>query len=118
MLTVVMPTRNRPRHCAGQLRFLRDNRLAHPILVLDSSDPGSAEIVRAACVGVAEYRHFRPDLRLVDKLVGVIETIRTPFVILTPDDDIAFPHAIEAALAHLDRNEDYVAAQGYTLDLA
>jgi hypothetical protein len=35
--------------------------------------------------------------------------------VLLPDDDILFPHAIEAALGHLQLHPDHVAAHGYSL---
>ncbi len=112
-LTVILPTHNRPRHCAAQLRFFKDCGLRHDIVVADSSNQEEAEAVRAACVGVADYRRFDPQAH--DKLLTTIRSAGTPFVVMTPDDDITFPHAIDAALDYLTRNSDYVVAHGYTL---
>jgi hypothetical protein len=50
-----------------------------------------------------------------EKFLATIEAMATPFVVMVPDDDVTFPHAISAALAHLDKNPDYVAAHGYVL---
>ncbi len=112
-LTVILPTHNRPRHCAAQLRFFKECGLRHDIVVADSSNQEEAEAVRAACVGIADYRRFDPQAR--DKLLTTVRSADTPFVVMTPDDDIAFPHAIDAALHYLTRNPDYVVAHGYTL---
>jgi glycosyltransferase domain-containing protein len=111
-LTVVIPTNNRPLHCAALLRFFKGCGLQHAILVIDSSDQNKAEAVRAACTGIAEYRWFDPN---VNKLLRVRDAIDTPFVAMVPDDDITFPHGIDAALDYLARNPDYVVAHGYTL---
>jgi glycosyltransferase domain-containing protein len=114
-LTVILPTRNRARHCTALLRFFRDCRLAHPIVVADSSDPPDAQAIRDACAGIAEYRHFDPAIEVFEKFLATLRKIETPFVVTAPDDDVTFPHAIDAALAHLQRNRDFVAAHGYVL---
>lgn len=112
-LTLVMPTYNRPNYCAAQLRFFRDCGLAHRIVVVDSSNSPAAEKVRAICSGIAEYRYCNSSLG--DKLLSAVRAIDSPFVVMIPDDDVTFPHAIEAALAHLVRRPDFAVAHGYTL---
>jgi glycosyltransferase domain-containing protein len=114
-LTVILPTRNRPHHCAAQLRFFRDCGLAHPMVVADSSDPADAQAVRDASAGIAQFRHFDPSIGVIEKFMAVLRTIDTPFVVTAPDDDVTFPHAIDAALAHLQDNPDFTAAHGYVL---
>src|SRR6202035_2522611 len=37
------------------------------------------------------------------------------YLVMTPDDDVTFPHAIDASLAYLEDHPDYTAAQGYVL---
>jgi glycosyltransferase domain-containing protein len=118
LLTAVLPTHNRHRQCASQLRFLRENGFDDPIIVLDSSDEEQAAAVRAACTDVAEYRHFPATFRLVEKLVSAVGTIETPYVILIPDDDIILPHAIARALDVLQQRPDYIATHGYFLSFA
>jgi glycosyltransferase domain-containing protein len=112
-LTVLIPTYNRPEHCAALLRFFRDCGLPHAIVVLDSSSSPAAERVRAACVSIAEYRQFEPTFN--NKSLSVLRTIDTPFVVMVPDDDVTFPHAIDAALDHLIHHPGFAMAQGYTL---
>jgi len=112
-LTLILPTHNRPRHAAAQLRFFKACGLRHHIVVADSSDPAEAEAMRAACTGIADYRRFDPVAP--DKLLTTVRSVQTPFVVMAPDDDIAFPHAIDAALEYLARHPDHVAAHGYTL---
>jgi glycosyltransferase domain-containing protein len=117
-LTVILPTRNRPRYCAAQLRFFRDCGLAHPIVVADSSDPADAAAVRDACAGIAQYRHFDPSIGFAERFLTVLRAIETPFVVTAPDDDVTFPHAIDDCLAHLQQHSDFVAAHGYVLCFA
>lgn len=115
-LTIVIPTRNRARHCHALLRFLGDMSCRHPIIVADSSDHDEASAVQVACEGFAEYRQFAPDIRLRDKLEEVGKSVATRYVLPTPDDDIVLPHAIDAALYHLDGSPDFVVASGYVLN--
>ena len=114
-LTVVLPTRNRPRQCAAQLRLLHHTHFGHPIVVADSSDPSAAATVRDACVGVASYRGFSPTTSVTDKFLATLRGVDTPFVVTAPDDDVTLPHGIATALAFLEQNLDYVAAHGYVL---
>ena len=115
MLTALLPTRNRHAQCGQQLRLLSANRFPYRIVVLDASDDGHAADVRAACTDVAQYRHFGRRYRMADKLAAAVNDVDTPFVILIPDDDIILPHAIEAEIAFLNDNPDFVAAHGYFL---
>ena len=113
MLTALVPTRNRPLHCARQLHFLRENKFTHRIIVLDASEPENSEQVRRSCSGVAEFRHFGQEFRMADKLAAAVVDVRTPYVILIPDDDIVLPHAIADAMSFLDNHADFVVAHGY-----
>lgn len=115
-LTALLPTRDRPAECERQLRFLRGNRFAHRIIVLDASAPVHAELVRSACSGIAEYRHFGPEYRMADKLAAAIGDVATPYVVLIPDDDVLLPEAIADAMAFLDDHHDFVVAHGYFID--
>jgi glycosyltransferase domain-containing protein len=112
-LTVVMPTYNRPEHCAAQLRFLKSCDLRHAVIVADSSDPAPAARVRSACAGIANYRHYGSDI--IDKFLSAVRAVDTVFAVLVPDDDVTFPHAIDGALTFLRQHPDYAAAHGYTL---
>ena len=116
LLTIVIPTRNRPSHCAAMVRFLRKRAVSHRIVVVDSSDAIEAQTLRAVC-GDIEIRSFPPDTGPTDKFIAALEAISSPYAVMIPDDDITLPHAIDACLAHLVANPDAVAAQGYTIDL-
>jgi len=117
-LTVLIPTRNRLPFLSAQLRFFKECGLRHPIRVIDSSNPQMVAQTRAACCNTAEYQRVDPELRLVEKLLKILDLVETPFVVLAADDDVTFPHAIDSALTYLQSNPDYVAAQGYVLQFA
>ncbi len=114
-LTVVLLTRNRPQQAIAQLRLFKKIELPYPVVIVDSSDPAQAAIVRSAAAEGVTYRYLAPEIGLYQKLAGVSDLVDTPFVLTVPDKKITFPHSIDPLLAHLRRHADYVAAAGYVL---
>jgi glycosyltransferase domain-containing protein len=114
-LTIVILSRNRPRHCIALARFLRELRVTHPILIADSSDPASAEVILAQHGGLADYMFIDAGTNVGDKISRAAEAVASPYIVMLPDDDVTFPHSIDASLAYLQEHADYVAAHGYTL---
>lgn len=117
-LTIVVPTRNRARLATALVRFLRDNGVTHNIIVADSSEGETAEAVHSGCSPYAEVVAFDPRTTISSKLIRALEKVPTEHVVMLPDDDLTFPHAIEASYRYLLDHPDFVAAQGYVLDLA
>jgi glycosyltransferase domain-containing protein len=113
-LTIILPTHNRPELAKAQLRFLEASAVRHPVIVADSSDVIDKEL-RKACTGRVQYRRFKPTANLGPKLAAVARSVTTRYVATLPDDDVSFPHTIDACLDYLQRHPDYVAAQGYVL---
>ena len=116
MLTIIIPTRNRPNHCAAIIRFLTNQGTPHRIVVADSSDPAEAELLRTACPRETVIHSFPTEIGPADKYMAAIDLVDTPFAVLVPDDDITFPHALDRCLAYLIAHPDSMAAHGYILD--
>jgi glycosyltransferase domain-containing protein len=114
-LTAVIPAHNRIGPCIALVRFLHSCGFEHRIIVADSSTPERAAALRAGISGLAEYRSFDYRIAQYPKLAQIARSVETPHIVLLPDDDILFPHAIEAALSHLKQNPTHVAAHGYSL---
>lgn len=113
LVTVVLPTRNRPGNIAGQLRLFAKSNLN--VIVADSSDADHAGQIRAAAGSGVKYLSYPPEIKFFDKLADVIAKVEAPFVVLVSDRKITFPHAIESAFAFLQNHENYVSAQGYVI---
>jgi glycosyltransferase domain-containing protein len=114
-LTAVIPAHNRVGPCIALVRFLHSCRFDHRIIVADTSTPKRAAALRTGLSGLAEYQSFDHRIAQYAKLAQIARTVDTPYIVLLPDDDILFPHAIEAALLHLKENPTHVAAHGYSL---
>ena len=61
------------------------------------------------------FRPFQPGVTVFDKLADVLPSIKTPYVLVTPDRKIDLPYAVKAALDHLRHNGDCAAALGYVI---
>jgi glycosyltransferase domain-containing protein len=113
-LTIILPTHNRVDLCKAQVRFLQRWGVRHRVIVADSSDLAD-DGLRQACTGLVEYRRFDPKMPPGIKFAQVARSIATPYVATMTDDDINFPHAIDACLDYLQCNPAAVVAQGYVL---
>ena len=114
-LTAVIPAHNRGRECLALLRYLQACGFAHPVVVADSSQTDCSSALRSAIAEPARYRYFGAQIGQYEKLARIAQSVTTPYIVVLPDDDIAFPHAIESALTFLRKNQDYVGAHGYSL---
>lgn len=115
LLTAVIPAHNRVRECLALLRYLRLCDFPHPVVVADSSRSDGSSALQSAIGDLARYQYFGSRIGQYAKLAQIAQNVDTPYIVLMPDDDIAFPHAIEAALTFLRHHEDCVAAHGYSL---
>jgi glycosyltransferase domain-containing protein len=110
-LTIVLPTRNRAHNLPGQLQLLA--RMAHPLVVADSSDEEQRAQIRAMADGAIAYQTYPATLTLFHKLARVAAGIDTPYVLLVSDRKITLAHAIERLLGHMIEHPGHVAAAGY-----
>ena len=115
-LTLVVPTHNRADQCAGLLQFLHSNDVSHRLFVANSSEPSQADALSDALGGSVDLRRYASEMPVAEKYLTAVKAVETEFVCLIPDDDITFPHAIDACLAYLQTNRDAVAAIGYVVD--
>ena len=113
-LTIILPTFDRPALCRAQVQFLRRTKFRHRVIVADSSEQPDPELLRA-CRGLIEHRRFDVATSPSEKVAAVARSVATPYVAVVTDDNISFPHAIDACLAFLQDNPDHVVAQGYVL---
>ena len=116
LLTLIIPTRNRPRFLERALEYYGRQRLRCPVLVVDSSDE---RLERAAASAPSmgngvevRWREAPPRTSLTDKLAQVAGMIETPYVVIGSDDDFFVPQALAQAVTFLEAHQDYSAAHG------
>lgn len=73
-------------------------------------DAGAKHINHKFAV-TTQYLH-RPDAVLEDRILELISLVRTPYLLLSPDDDFFLPNGISECIKFLEANQDYSSAQG------
>lgn len=123
MLTVVIPTRNRPDFLARLLHYYAQTRCPYPIVVGDSSDPAPLDQTRAV-IGRLEgtlrivhrqyptYKGYPSDLGMTETLSDLLQRVETKYVVFVADDDLVIPGAMEEAVGFLELHGDYSAVHG------
>ena len=117
MISLVIPTYNRPRFLGRLLLYYKQVKLPHKITVADSSDPknidANAELV-ADAKDVLEIDHlvYSSKAPFNAKLIQVLEAIDTKYAAFCGDDDFITLRGIEQATGYLEAHDDYSIASG------
>ena len=117
MITLVIPTRNRPHFLLRALSYYSDCRFGHPIVIADSSDEEHlrrGEFALKSIAGRLSVAHevFPSDTPVLAKLSGVLDEVETPYVVLGSDDDFFVPEALGQAVRFLETHADFGLAHG------
>lgn len=117
-ITCLVPTHRRPAFLRRLLRFYRECPPGFGFVIVDSSEAAvadeNARVVDEAVTAGLQVAHRRIGLDFVGKLAQALGEVRSPFVMLVADDDVLFPAACHRCADFLERNPDYVSAQGRT----
>jgi len=113
MITLVIPTYNRPNDLRRLLEFQRSLDQIF-IIVLDGSSENIGVINSQVCLLFknVEYFKFPSSMHLGLRLAQGLKLVKTPFVAFCGDDDFIFPTAALECAAFLQRNNDFAAAIG------
>lgn len=110
MLSILIPTLDRPAFLARTLRYLREQGFHGPVLVGDGSmNVGGLK----ACT---EYNGTWLDCRGITQqatLGKLADAVDTPYAVYCGDDDFLIPASLAACCAALDKQSDYQSARGH-----
>lgn len=116
MLTVMVPTINRPDFLIRLLRYYEACRFPYTLAIGDSSDEERARptrVVLAELEGKLKINYFScPELNDAQTIRFLIERLETPYAVFVADDDFLVPEGLAAAARFLDDHPDYAAAHG------
>ena len=104
-LTLVITTHNRNSYLARTLDYLSEYK--YPIIIADSS---SAPYNREIAKGI-QYL-YTPEKKYTEKLFNALNRVKTPYVLLYPDDDFLIVNAVESFVTFMDEHPDYSSVQG------
>jgi glycosyltransferase domain-containing protein len=113
MLTIVIPTYNRPNELRRLLEFQRSSA-SISIIVLDGSTENIGLINSQVCHSFkcVEHYKFPSSMHLGLRLSAGLKMVKTPFVAFCGDDDFLFPAAAVECAAFLQNNDGFAAAIG------
>ncbi|HUT23517.1 MAG TPA: TIGR00180 family glycosyltransferase [Sumerlaeia bacterium] len=122
MLTLVIPTRNRPQWLRRLLLYYRREKLSVPILVADSSRDEEARANRDAVRQASEtlrigYQANDAEIPFCEKAVRAVESADSEFLVFCADDDFLIPSGMTACAEFLKNHPDYSLAHGRSVTL-
>jgi len=105
--TIIIPTFNRPNYLKRILEFYQNDNIN--IKIFDSSiNRFDSEMLLKSNI---EYIHL-PNMKPLDKVLYALKSTKTQYMVFCADDDFIFVDAIIKCCNFLDKNSDYVCAQG------
>lgn len=123
LLTMIIPTRNRPQFLTRLLDYYASLDCRYQILIGDSSDGNfQTEIKRLEQIYSsrlrASFNYYPHDPTLgpgeeITKFVAkLLEQVETPYFVFHPDDELFVPRTLEKCVHFLENNSDYHLAHG------
>lgn len=115
VLTLLVPTYNRPAELTRLLAFLSGAGCQFPVLVLDGSKLPAVQTLNRRTVeqhATAAYRSYPSELHLGLRIADGLRQVTTPYCAICPDDDIVFPRGLAACASFLEEHDDHAAAIG------
>ena len=121
MLSITIPTKNRPSFLLQKLQYYSNVRFSGHILIGDSSDEEIAlsteksidEFSRQLNVVYCKY----PELGEAQTTQKLLELISTPYAVWSGDDDFLVPQGLDECVRFLEANQEYNAVHGKGLSL-
>lgn len=116
MLTLIIPTFNRPQHLKRALSFYNEKKLKYRIIIADSSNEkisfNNRQTVSLFPQLLISFYTFDPSVSHRQKVASIISYVDTSYVLMGAEDDFFIPESIELCLKFLISNNSYSAAQG------
>lgn len=117
VLTLVIPTRNRPASLEGVLRYLADFSRNVQVCIADGSWPEHQERNEAAVAALSSrldinYRSFDPEIGLFDRLHQFLQSLDAEIIVMGSDDDFPVIPTMQRCTKQLLQTPDASTALG------
>ncbi len=116
MITIVIPTKNRPDFLIRLLNYYAQTGYQHWLSIGDSSDPFHCERIKEAVKrfeGQLKIQYsYLPNYSIAQSIYRLNQDIQTPYAVLIADDDLLIPNGIEKCITFLEKSNEYHAAHG------
>ena len=117
LCTLIIPTYNAPHYLKRILTFYSRYGPEFKIIVGDSSlDKNKKEnkkIISSFTELEIEYRdEYKTETNPHNKFADLVKQVKTKYVVFCAEDDFVLPNGIKRAIEFLEKNKDFVIAQG------
>ena len=117
MISLIIPTFNRPHFLGRLLRYYRELNFPHMIVVADASFAPACQANQNVVASLRDvlnigYELWRPDIHPYSKIAQALEMVNSKYAVICGDDDFIVPRAIEQCVCFLEANPDYSVAHG------
>lgn len=119
LLTIVVPTRNRPSFLLRLLTYYHSLHLDCTLLIADSSERDDLNKTRRIVNLLGSnlkvvYRSYDSDIDIYEKILDSLESVATPYTGFGADDDFFIPSTLEQGVQFLEKHHDYSVVHGYS----
>jgi len=124
LVSVIVPTNNRPQYLARLLKYYQDCRLSHAIVVADGSTGAALRENQKLVVshhGTLHIYHqcYRSNAHssrgLYQRITKALRATDSKYAVICADDDFIVPNALDQCAKFLDAHPDYSIAHGHLL---
>jgi len=119
MITLCIPTKNRPGFVARLLQYYAQTGYRHQVLIGDSSDLTHAEATRRIAEsfqdGLQVQYASQPGWNVIQCLEALSRRATTPYCTWVSDDDFLCTRGLDRCVAFLEDHPDYAAAHGLAM---
>ena len=107
-LTIIIPTYNRKNFIRRSFNYWKSSGIN--FIIRDSSPKINSEL--------KNYKNYiyKKDEQFFEKIYNTIKEVKTKYALIVADDDIVFPETIYECLIYLNKNSNFVSAQGAFMD--
>jgi len=117
MITILIPTYNRPGYLKRILGYYSDCRITHTIIVADGSwdeikKTNKETIASFPILKVLHLDRYSPETAFNIRLSDALNHVDTKYCVICADDDFMTPNGISQPVDFLEKNADFAIAHG------
>jgi len=118
LITIVVPTNNRPDCVKRLLAYYSACQLNQSIIIADGSSEEIRIVNRETVYSFSGLRilyldRYPPDTRFNDRLSDALERVNTSYCVICADDDFITPEGMNQSVDFLESNPDFSVAHGF-----
>lgn len=122
MLSLIIPTYNRPHFLKRLLRYFQQQEFPYRIAVADSSSAPACDANLSIVASLKDdqsihYEKYPPEINPFLKIAQALSGVDSKYAVICADDDFLVPKAIELCVHFLESNPDYSIAHGHAARL-